>query len=126
MMLLNIFAIAFLTHKIILTNKFGVTALRSGDTILFVQPKTLYTMYVVSLIGKNVFHDNTIVCTITRMSNLDKIRVYIKQKYGIEFEELSANLTSGWWCFDNVTDNRDISLVVENVYTEDDIDVLLS
>ena len=83
-------------------------------------------MYVVSLTGKNVFHDNMIVCTITRMSNLDKIRVYIKQKYGIEFEELSANLTSGWWCFDNVTDDRDISLVVENVYTEDDIDFLLS
>ena len=83
-------------------------------------------MYVVSLQGKDVFHDNIIVCTITRMSNLDKIRVYIKQKYGIEFEELSANLTSGWWCFDNVTDNRDISLIVQNVYTEDDIDLLLS
>ena len=83
-------------------------------------------MYVVSLTGKNVFHDNMIVCTITRMSSLSKVRNYIKQKYGIEFEELSANLTSGWWCFDNVTDDRDISLVVENVYTEDDIDVLLS
>ena len=41
-------------------------------------------MYVVSLVGKHVFQENTIVCTITRMSNLDKIRVYIKQKYGIE------------------------------------------
>ena len=83
-------------------------------------------MYVVSLQGKDVFQDNCIICTITRMSNLDKIRVYIKQKYGIEFEELSANFISGWWCFDNITDDRDISLVVENVYTEDDIDVLLS
>ena len=83
-------------------------------------------MYVVSLTGKNVFHDNMIVCTITRMSNLSKVRNYIKQKYGIEFEELSANFTSDWWCLDNVTDDRDISLVVENVYTEDDIDVLLS
>ena len=83
-------------------------------------------MYVVSLIGKHVFHYNTIVCTITRMSNLDKIRVYIKQKHGIEFEELSANFTSGWWRFNNITDDRDISLVVESVYTEDDIDALLS
>ena len=83
-------------------------------------------MYVVSLTGKNVFHDNMIVCTITRMSNLSKIRNYIKQKYGIEFEELTAYFTTNWWRFDNVTDDRDISLVVENVYTEDDIDFLLS
>lgn len=83
-------------------------------------------MYVVSLTGKNVFHDNMIVCTITRMSNLSKVRNYIKQKYGIEFEELASYFTSGWWRFDNVTDDRDISLVVENVYTEDDIDPLLS
>ena len=83
-------------------------------------------MYVVSLTGKNVFHDNMIVCTITRMSNLSKIRNYIKQKYGIEFEELAAYLTPDWCCFENVTDDRDISLVVENVYTEDDIDFLLS
>ena len=83
-------------------------------------------MYVVSLTGKNVFHDNMIVCTITRMSNLSKVRNYIKQKYGIEFEDLAAYFTPNWWRFDNVTDDRDISLVVENVYTEDDIDVLLS
>lgn len=83
-------------------------------------------MYVVSLQGKNVFQSNDIVCTITRMSNLDKVRVYIKQKHGIEFEELSAKFTSSLWCFDNITDNRDISLIVENVYTEDDIDALLS
>ena len=82
-------------------------------------------MYVVSLVGKNVFQGNTIVCTITRMSNLDKIRIYIKQKHSIEFEKLSANFTSGWWCFKNITDNRDISLIVERVYTEDDIDKLL-
>lgn len=83
-------------------------------------------MYVVSLQGKDVFHDNIIVCTITRMSHLDKIRVYIKQKYNIEFETLSAIFTSSWWHFNNITDNRDISLIVENVYTEDDIDALLS
>ena len=83
-------------------------------------------MYVVSLVGKNVFHDNMIVCTITQLSNLSKVRNYIKQKYGIEFEALAGWFTSDWLHFDNVTDDRDISLVVENVYTEDDIDVLLS
>ena len=83
-------------------------------------------MYVVSLTGKNVVHDNMIVCTITRMSNLSKVRNYIKQRYGIEFEELAAYFIPDWCLFNNVTDNRDISLVVENVYTEDDIDALLS
>lgn len=83
-------------------------------------------MYVVSLTGKNVLHDNMIVCTITRMSNLSRVRNYIKQKYGIEFEDLAAYCTTDWWCFNNVTNDRDISLVVENVYTEDDIDILLS
>ena len=83
-------------------------------------------MYVVSLVGKNVFQGNTIVCTLARMSNLDKIRVYIKQQHGIEFEELSSNFTSNWWCFNNITDNRDISLIVEYVYTENDIEFLLS
>lgn len=83
-------------------------------------------MYVVSLTGKNVFHDNMIVCTITRISNLSKVRNYIKQKYDIEFEDRASYFTPDWWHFDNVTDDRDISLVVENVYTEDDIDVLLS
>ena len=83
-------------------------------------------MYVVSLQGKDVFQGHDIVCTITRMSNLDKVRDYIKKKHHVEFEPLSATFTSSWWCFDNITDDRDISLIVENVYTEDDIDALLS
>ena len=83
-------------------------------------------MYVVSLIGKHVFHDNTIVCTITRMSYLNKIRIYIKQKYNVEFETFASDFTSGWLRFDNITDDRDISLIVEKVYTEDDIDKFLS
>lgn len=83
-------------------------------------------MYVISLVGKHVFHENTIVCTITRMYNLDKVLVYIKQKYGVEFEELATTWTSSWWRFKNRTDDRDIALIVERVYTEDDIDTLLS
>ena len=83
-------------------------------------------MYVISLQGKDVFHDNTIVCTSTQLSHFDKIRIYIKQKYNVEFETLPADFTSDWCHFDNVTDDRDISLVIENVYTEDDIDALLS
>ena len=83
-------------------------------------------MWVVSIKGKNVFQGSDIICTITKISNLDKIRVYIKQKYNIEFENNATISTSNWKCFHNITDNRDISLIVENVYTEDDIDALLS
>ena len=83
-------------------------------------------MYVVSLIGKNVFKGSTIVCVITRISNLDKIRTYIKQKHGVEFEKRSAQFTPSWWKFDNITDDRDISLIVEHVDTEEDIERFLS
>lgn len=83
-------------------------------------------MYVVSLVGNHVFKGSIVVCTIKRISNLDKIRIYIKQKYGVEFEELSAQFTPSWWKFDNITDNRDISLIIETAYTEEDIDKFLS
>ena len=83
-------------------------------------------MWVVNLQGKKVFHDNVIVCTISKLSYLDKVRIYIKQKYNVEFETTSAISTSNWKCFNNITNDRDISLVVENVYTEDDIDAFLS
>ena len=83
-------------------------------------------MYVVSITGKNVFQNGFIVCTIAKISNLDKVRVYIKQRYGVEFETLSTQFTSSLWHFNNITDDRDITLVVENVYTEDDIEFLLS
>lgn len=83
-------------------------------------------MYVVSLKGKNVFQGEEIVCTITRMDNLDRVCAYIKQKYSVEFEPLATRFTSYWWCFNNITDGRDISLIVESVYTEEDIESLLS
>ena len=83
-------------------------------------------MYLVSLKGKDVIYNRVNICAITRMSNLDKIRVYIKQKYNVEFEPLSAIFTSDWWCFRNITDDRDIVLFVERICTEDDVDAFLS
>ena len=79
-------------------------------------------MYVVSLVGKDVFQNRVIVCTMTQMDNLDRVCVYIKQKYGVEFEKLANRFSSCFWGFDNITDNRDITLVVEKVDTEDDIE----
>ena len=72
-------------------------------------------VYVVSLAGKHVFHDWSIQCVITHMGNLDKVRAKIKEKYNVEFEEKSAQFMSGYWKFDNITDNRDIHLIVERV-----------
>lgn len=83
-------------------------------------------MWVVSIKGNHVFQGSDIICIITKISNLDKIRVYIKQKYNIEFESNANISTLNWKCFYNITDDRDITLVVENVYVEDDINDFLS
>lgn len=72
-------------------------------------------VYVVSLAGKHVFHDWSIQCVITHIDDLDKVRAKIKEHHNVEFEELSARFHDGWWKFDNITDNRDIHLIVERV-----------
>lgn len=71
------------------------------------------SVYVVSLAGKHVFHDWSIQCVITTMDSLDKVRDKIKERCNIEFEENSAYCTNGYWKFDNITDDRDIYLIVE-------------
>lgn len=72
-------------------------------------------VYVVSLAGKHVFHDWSVKCVIKHIDDLDKARALIKKNHGIEFEKLSSCSYNGWWKFDNITDNRDIKLVVERV-----------
>lgn len=72
-------------------------------------------VYVVSLAGKHVFHDWSVQCVITCMGDLDKVRDKIKKRHNVEFEKLSAQFTSSWWKFNNITDNRDIYLVVERI-----------
>ena len=72
-------------------------------------------VYVVSLVGKHVFHDWSILCVITRISDLDKVRDKIKEWHNVEFEKLANTFACGYWKFDNITDNRDISLIVERV-----------
>lgn len=49
------------------------------------------------------------------MSDLDKVRAKIKENHGIEFEELSSHFYNDWWDFANITDDRDIHLIVERV-----------
>lgn len=72
-------------------------------------------IYVVSLAGKHVFHDWSIQCVIKHIDDLDKIRAKIKEQHHVEFEELSSRFHDGYWKFDNITDNRDIYLIVERV-----------
>lgn len=72
-------------------------------------------VYVVSLAGKHVFHDWSIQCVIKHIDDLDKVRAMIKKNHDIEFEELSSRFHDGWWKFENITDNRDIKLIVERV-----------
>lgn len=72
-------------------------------------------VYVVSLIGKHVHHNMSIQCVIRNLDILDKVRNNVLTSYGIEFEELSSHFYSGYLRFDNITDDRDISLVVERV-----------
>ena len=72
-------------------------------------------VYVVSLIGKNVLHNWSIQYVITRMDDLDKVRAKIKKCYNVKFEEVSYQFEYGYWKFDNITDNRDIHLIVEQV-----------
>lgn len=73
------------------------------------------SVYIVSLAGKHVFHDWSIQCAIKSMSDLDKVRAMIKEKDLIEFEQFSSSFTSYYWKFNNISDNRDIYLIVERV-----------
>lgn len=72
-------------------------------------------VYVVSLTGKHVFPDWSIECVIKHISDLDKVRAKIKENHGIEFEELSSHFYNDWLDFANITDNRDIHLIVKRV-----------
>ncbi len=72
-------------------------------------------VYVVSLEGKDVFHNRSIQYVIKHIDNLDKIRIIIKEKYNVEFEKLACRFSLNWWKFDNITDNRDIYLMVKRV-----------
>ena len=72
-------------------------------------------MYVISLAGKHVFHEWSIQCCITSLDKLNKVRDYIKDRHGIEFSKESTNFTIAYRKYDNITDERDIKMIVEQV-----------
>lgn len=72
-------------------------------------------MYLVALIGKDVYQDYLEIGIISRFDNLEKVRKFLCKRYQIEFGELSANFTGSSWKFANITDSRDISLYVKRL-----------
>lgn len=71
--------------------------------------------YVCSIVGNNVFHNGVIIGIIKHVDDLDKVRQIVKDRHGIEFEELASCFCDGWLKFSNVTDDRDVALLVERV-----------
>lgn len=71
--------------------------------------------YICSVVGNDVYHNGVNIGIINSVNDLDKVRQIVKDKYGLEFEELSSHFRDGWLLFSNVTDNRDVALLVERV-----------
>ena len=70
--------------------------------------------YIISIEGKDVW--NTFKCFITSLKELDEVRKILKRDYGIEFEDKSSNFVNNWyWKFRNITNNKDIILVIYEV-----------
>ena len=81
-------------------------------------------MWLISLVGTHVFHDQVNVCVTSDLKNQSKIRDFIKQEYGIESStdiKSSRDCFSFYRCYSNITDDRNISLVIERISTEEDI-----
>ena len=83
-------------------------------------------MLLVSLTGKDCFHDRIPICVIRSLSFLDKVRELIKKKYGIEFTKQSSKHIYNTRFFYNITDDRDITLEIEFIGGEDYVVAVLS
>lgn len=71
--------------------------------------------YVCSIVGNDVFHNGVIIGIINDIDDLDKVCQIIKDRHGVEFEEFASRFQDGWLKFSNITDDRDIALLVERV-----------
>ena len=83
-------------------------------------------MLLVSLTGRDCFSDRIHICVIHSLSFLDKVRELIKKKFGIEFTKQSSKRIYDTTFFDNITDDRDISLEIEVIEGEDYIVAMLT
>lgn len=72
--------------------------------------------YVVYLQGSKVQGGISHQCLIESYSELDDARKLIKERYNLEFTEYCTKFYgSGLQEFNNITDDRDITLVIERV-----------
>lgn len=83
-------------------------------------------MLLVSLTGRDCFRDRTPICVIHSLSFLDKVRELIKKTYGIEFSKQSSKRIYDTTLFDNITDDRDVSLEIKVIGGEDYVVVMLA
>lgn len=73
-------------------------------------------MWIVALVGEHVHHGHANQRVISDLSMLDEVRDHLKDTYGLEFSEHNASSYSlGYRRYDNISDTRDISLVVETI-----------
>lgn len=75
--------------------------------------------YVVYLKGQNVYQGFSLQGTLHSIRKDDEIRKRIKRNYQIEFEELASRWAPNYWEFKNMTDDRDVTLVIEKTTFED-------
>ena len=75
-------------------------------------------IYVASLQGKSVFHDFSIQCVMKDLSDLELLRIRLKDEHNLTFDEHSSARasSSSYFVFDNIGDDRDVKLIVEKTY----------
>ena len=84
------------------------------------------SIWVVTIAGEHVHHGHSVQGVIETIDNLSIIREQIKKDYDIEFESENSAHSDFKSCYQkyrNITDNRDIILVLERVsmYQNDDL-----
>lgn len=72
-------------------------------------------VYVVSIVGKRMFRNQSIQYVAKHIDSLDKIRNKIRHKYGIEFEKTPHYPGFGYIKYKNITTDEDLYLVIEKV-----------
>lgn len=83
-------------------------------------------VWVVTLAGEQVHHGHSVLGVIETIDDLSIIREQVKKTYEIEFESENSghsDFKSFYQKYMNITDNRDIMLVLERVtmYQNDDL-----
>lgn len=78
-------------------------------------------MVLISLTGKHVYHEGYNVCIVDGFDKEQIARKIIYDKHHLRFEDTPIVNTPYYKVYNNITDNREINLVVEYIeYIGDD------